>query len=84
WSRTAAIWLDRIGREMLLLLAAYGLWTVAAEIMAGKPGLLGVLAVCFYLLLLYPLYLALRVGLAPRAPAPLRAAPPSAMAVVTR
>ena len=84
WSRTAAIWLDRIGRAMLLLLAACGLWSVAAEIMAGKPGLLGVLAVCFYLLLLYPLFLALRVGLAPRASTPSRAAPPSAMAVVTR
>ncbi len=73
--RTAATWLDRIGRAMLLLLATYGLWTVAAEIMAGKPGLLGLMAVCFYLLLLCPLFLALRVGLAPRAPTPTHAAP---------
>ena len=67
--RTVAIWLEPIGRAILLLLAAFGLWTVAAGIMADKPGVLGVIAVGFYLLLLYPLVLAVRVGLAPRAPA---------------
>jgi hypothetical protein len=69
WLVTVHIWLDRIGRVILLLLAAFGLWTVAAEIMTDKPGLLGLLAIFFYLLLLYPLFLALRVGLKPQAPA---------------
>lgn len=66
WPRAVAVWTERIGRALLLLLAIYGFWTVAAEIMAGKPGLLGLMAVFFYLLLLYPLFLALRVGLQPR------------------
>jgi hypothetical protein len=69
WLVTVHIWLDRIGRAILLLLAAFGLWTVAAQIMTDKPGLLGLLAIFFYLLLLYPLFLALRVGLKPQAPA---------------
>ena len=72
--RTAAIWLERSGRAILLLLAAFGLWTVAAGIMADKPGVLGMIAVGLYLLLLYPLILAVRVGLAPRTSAPLHAA----------
>ena len=75
WPHTVAIWLDRIGRAMLFFLAAFGLWTVASEIMTDKPGLLGLMAVFFYLLLLYPLFLALRVGLEPRAPVPLREKP---------
>jgi hypothetical protein len=65
---TAYTWLDRSGRAILLLLAAFGLWTVAAEIMAGKPMVPGLLAIVCYLLLLYPLFLALRVGLKPRTP----------------
>lgn len=74
WWVTAYAWLDRIGRAILLFLAAFGLWTVAAEIMAGKPLVPGLLAIFCYLLLLYPLFLALRVGLTPRAPAMPRAA----------
>lgn len=60
-------WLERLGRAILLLLAAGGLWTVAAGILADKPGLLGLVAIFCYLLLLYPLFLALRVGLQPKA-----------------
>jgi hypothetical protein len=74
WWVTAYAWLDRSGRAVLLLLAAFGLWTVAAEIMAGKPLGSGLLAIFCYLLLLYPLFLALGVGLKPRAPAMPRAA----------
>jgi hypothetical protein len=50
----------------LLLLAAFGLWTVASGIMTDKTTLLGLMAIFFYLLLLYPLFLALRVGLKPK------------------
>ena len=69
WLLTADNWLDRTGRAILLLLAAFGLWTVAAEIMADKPPLLGLAAIFCYLLLLCPLFLALRVGLKPKVPA---------------
>ncbi len=74
WLRAVGIRLERIGRAILLLLAAFGLWTVASGIMNDKPGVIGLMAVFFYLLLLYPLFLALRVGLAPRASAPSHAA----------
>lgn len=74
WMATVDSWLDRTGRALLLLLATFGLWTVAAGIMTDKPGLLGVIAIFFYLLLLYPLFLALRVGLKPKAPTLSRAA----------
>lgn len=69
WLVAVDIWLDRIGRAILLLLAAFGLWTVSSGIMTDKPVLLGLIAIFFYVLLLYPLFLALRVGLKPRAPA---------------
>jgi len=69
WLLTVDIWLERIGRAILLLLAAVGLWTVASRIMTDKPVLLGLVAIFFYLLLLYPLFLALRVGLKPKASA---------------
>jgi hypothetical protein len=69
WLRMADVWIDRTGRAILLLLAAFGLWTVAAEILAAKPPLLGLAAFFFYLLLLCPLFLALRVGLKPTPPA---------------
>lgn len=74
WLLRADIWLERIGRAILLLLAAFGLWTVASGIMADKPVLLGLVAILFYLLLLYPLFLALRVGLKPKASAASREA----------
>jgi hypothetical protein len=59
-------WLERIGRTILLLLAAAGFWAVSREIVTDKPGLLGPIYVLFYLILLYLLFLALRVGLEPR------------------
>lgn len=74
WLLTVDFWLERSGRAILLLLAAFGLWTVASGIMADKPVLLGLTAIFFYLLLLYPLFLALRVGLEPKARAASRAA----------
>ena len=69
WLLTVDIWLERIGRAILLLLAAFGLWTVASGIMTDKHGLLGPAYVFLYLLLFYPLFLALRVGLEPKASA---------------
>ena len=59
-------WLERIMRMPMLLLAVAGIGFVAREIVIDKPGLLGPLYVLFYLILLYPLFLALRVGLEPR------------------
>jgi hypothetical protein len=74
WLLTIDSWLERIGHAILLLLAAFGLWTVASGIMTDKPVFLGLAAIFFYLLLLYPLFLALRVGLTPKASAALREA----------
>ena len=59
------IWLERIMRIPLLLLALGGIGFVAREVVSGKPGVLGLLYVLVYLILLYPLFLALRVGLEP-------------------
>jgi hypothetical protein len=59
-------WLERVGRAFLLLLAAYGVWTVVSGILTDKPSVLGVVAVVVYPILLFPLFLALRVGLQPR------------------
>lgn len=74
WLLTVDIWLERIGRAILLLLAAFGLWTVTSGIMTDKPGLLALVYILFYLILLYPLFLALRVGLEPGASAESREA----------
>jgi hypothetical protein len=60
-------WLERSVRTVLLLLAAFGVWSVVSEIQVSKPGWRGAVAILCYLILLYPLVLALRVGLAPRA-----------------
>lgn len=60
-------WLERIVRTLLLVLAVAGFGFVAREVVTDKPGLLGPLYVLFYLILLYPLFLALRVGLEPGA-----------------
>ena len=69
-------WLERIGRALLLLLAAFGFWTVASEILADKPGWPGPVYVLIYLVLLCPLFLAVRIGLEPGAPGgPRNAAP---------
>jgi hypothetical protein len=65
--RQVNIWLRRIVRTLLLLLAAVGLGYVAWEIIRDKPGLLALVYVVFYLLLIYPLFLGLRLGLEPKA-----------------
>lgn len=70
-------WLERIMRIPLLLLAVGGIGFVTREVVTGKPGLLGTLYVFFYLILLYPLFLALRVGLEPRVATRSREAPQS-------
>ena len=61
-------WLERLGRTLLLLLATSGFGIVAREITNDKPGLLGAVYVLCYVALLYPLFLALRVGLEPLVP----------------
>lgn len=58
-------WLERIVRTLLLLLALAGFGFVARDILSSKPIILGPLYVGFYLILLYPLFLALRIGLKP-------------------
>ena len=68
------IWLERTGRTILLLLAAVGFVFIAWQVVTDKPGLLGPAYVFLYLLLLYPLFLALRVGLEPKASAASREA----------
>ena len=66
-SRTLVIdtWLERIVRALLLLLAIAGVGFVAREVMTDKPGLLAPIYILFYLILLYPLFVGLRVGLEP-------------------
>ncbi len=61
----ADVWLERIGRASVVLFAAFGVWFVASEILADKSDWLGPVYVLLYLVLLYPLFLALRVGLEP-------------------
>ena len=61
-------WLERLVRSLLLLLALIGFGIVAREIFHDKPGLLGAVYVLCYIVLLYPLFLALRVGLEPVGP----------------
>lgn len=68
------IWLERTGRTILLLLAAVGFVFVAWQVVTDKPGVLAPAYVFLYLLLLYPLFLALRVGLEPKASATSREA----------
>ncbi len=62
-------WLERTARTILLLLATDGFVFVAWQVVTDKPGLLAPAYVFLYLLLLYPLFLALRVGLEPKASA---------------
>ena len=66
-------WLERIVRTLLLLLAVVGFGLVSQKVVTDKPGLLGPVYVLCYLILLYPLFLALRVGLEPLASAGPRA-----------
>lgn len=61
-------WLERGVRALLLILAAAGFGSVAQTVVGDHPGLPGVVFVLLYLGLLYALFLALRIGLAPRAP----------------
>ncbi len=58
-------WLERFVRTLLLLLALSGVGIVAREILNDKPGLLGAVYILCYIALIYPLFLALRVGLEP-------------------
>jgi hypothetical protein len=73
----ADVWVERLVRTGVLLLAAYGFWSVASDIMKDKPGWLGLVCASFYLVLLYALFLGLRVGLEPNVPAGSRAATPT-------
>ena len=59
------IWLERMVRALLVLLAMGGFGFVAQQVLTDKPGLLAPLYILFYLILLYLLFLALRVGLEP-------------------
>jgi hypothetical protein len=65
-ARRVDTWLERSGRAILLLLAALGVWVVAREIVTDKPGVLAFVAILCYIILLYPVFVALRVGLAQR------------------
>jgi hypothetical protein len=66
WLLLVDTWLERIGRTILLLVATTGVVFVAWQVMIDKPGVLAPVYVFLYLLLLYPLFLALRIGLEPR------------------
>ncbi len=59
-------WLEHMGRTMLLLVVALIFGTVVWQIGNDKPGVLALVYSLCYVILLYPLFLALRVGLAPR------------------
>lgn len=60
-------WLERIVRGVLLLIAVGAIGDVAQEISRGKPWWLATVSILLYLVLLYPLFLALRIGLQPKA-----------------
>jgi hypothetical protein len=77
WVARADRWLDRSGRLVPLLLATTGLAWVVRSILEARPGLVGAVAIIVYLALLYPLLLALSVGLTPRAGENRRVALPS-------
>jgi hypothetical protein len=74
WLLLVDTWLERIGRTILLLVATTGVVFVAWQVVTDKPGVLAPVYVFLYLLLLYPLFLALRIGLEPRASAASREA----------
>ena len=63
--RWLKLWLPRTVQAVLLLLALSGFIMVSWEIVTDKPGVLAPVYVILYLLLLYPLFLGLRVGLEP-------------------
>jgi len=58
-------WLDRLGRALLVLLATSSFGVVVREITTTKGWVLGAVYILYYIGLLYPLFLALRVGLEP-------------------
>jgi hypothetical protein len=59
-------WIERIVRTLLMLLAIGGVWEVASGVLSAKPGWRALLYMLFYLGLLYPVFLALRIALKPR------------------
>ncbi len=59
-------WLERIVRTLLMLLAFAGVWDVALDVLSAKPGWRAPLYIILYLILLYPVFLALRIALQPR------------------
>lgn len=63
--RSVDAWLERIVRGLLLILALVGFGYVARDILSSKPIGIGLVYVCFYFILLYALFLALRIGLQP-------------------
>lgn len=74
--RVADAWLQRAGRTIILLLAAAGFAFVAWQVVTDKPGWLAPVYVILYFCLLYPLFLALRVGLQSKASVASREATP--------
>ncbi|MBA3533525.1 MAG: hypothetical protein H0T73_16525 [Ardenticatenales bacterium] len=66
WGSSGDIWLKRIARAMLLLLVLALFGFVSGAIITDKPGLRALVYILFYLALLYPLFLALRIALEPR------------------
>jgi len=62
-------WITWSARTTLLLVAAVGVGFVSWQVVTDKPGWLAPVYVLLYLILLYPLFLALRIGLEPRASA---------------
>ena len=59
------LWVPRLARAVLLLLAFGGFAKVSWGIVMDKPGMLAPVYVLFYLVLLYALFLGLRIGLEP-------------------
>jgi len=59
------VWLKRLVRMFLILLALIGIGIVAWDIMSSHTLGFAVLYILSYLVLLYPLFLGLRVALAP-------------------
>lgn len=63
--RWLKLWLPRLVQAVLLLLALSSFIKVSWEIVTDKPGVLAPVYVLIYLVLLYSLFLGLRVGLEP-------------------
>lgn len=65
-SRFVNGWSERLMRVFLILLALAGVGFVAWDIVSNHPLAFAVMYLLFYLVLLYPLFWGLRVGLAPK------------------